>query len=328
MLGPRRCGKTTLLASMVNEFMKISEEVSKKDSEYIKMVPRDATKGRINSSISAIKVSTSEGDFVTPQLSGTDVHTVYNFDIAYLDKSKEITDPDFKIYFHDFPGEWLRTDHDGLKKVPFGSSDILIMAVDASLIYEAVRTKHKAWAAMQLETENLLEVAKRWAAARKQDKEHPGLFILAPIKCETYYNDNLPIGLRVDNSEKLFNKITPLYNELIIAIKEISPETKLLYMPVDTIGCCFLNNKDWIESGPDGIEFVAQYKIPRGYTWTPFGPANVMLQILEYIIDNNNANKGWWDTILDFIGWNTDLGKKLRKMQDASNKNYQRSKKL
>lgn len=328
MLGPSRCGKTTLLASIINEFMELSEEVSKKDDEYIKLKPVGETRGRINKSIDAIKVSTRDGEFVRAGLEGTQDHTVFNLDMAYQKKSVLNSDPDFSLHFHDFPGGWIAQDHPGLKDVQFDKAQILLMPVDASLIFEASRPKQKASVAMQLELESLKNVAKAWANARKNDKGHPGLFVLAPVKCETYFNDNLPVGLKRDCSKDLKKKVGGYFAELVTALHDISPQISAWYMPVDTIGCCFINQKEWVPSEAYGEELKAQFKIPTGLSWTPFGPAQVMLKILEYLINDNEANKGMLDRLLTWVGWNTDLGKKLKTMQNACDQKYKRDRKL
>lgn len=327
LLGPTRCGKTTLLAAAVEEFMKFSEEVSRKDAEYIKIVPRNRAKGLINASIDVIKASTRMGEFYTQALEGTTDHTVYDFDVAYVEKKDDITTPNFSFHFHDFPGDWIKNDDERFKKIKFSEAQVLIMPVDASLIYEAVRPRHQALAASELQIASLMEVAKRWAQGRRADADHPGLFILAPVKCESYHNDNLPIGRGKDNSREMRDKIMFHFGELVKEIKAISPNTWCWYMPVDTVGCCFLNDKDWIK-GENGMQFVAQYKIPQGHSWTPLGPTNIMLEIMEYLVAMNDKDKSWWETIKGWIGWDPDLVEKMKKMRAASDKKYKRGREL
>lgn len=318
MLGPSRSGKTTLLASVINDFMKLSEDISQKDDEYLKLVPKGETKARVNKSIDAIKISTQNGEFVGSGLAGTVDHTIFDVDLSYQKKALINSDPDFKLHFHDFPGGWIKTGDGRMNDVKFEQAHILLMPVDASLMFEAARPPHKASAAMQLELESLLEVAKAWAHARKADKDHPGLFILVPVKCETYFNDNLPVGLNIDNSSLLKKKVLDDYfKEIIGEIHKINPATQALYMPVDTIGCCFINDRKWKPSEEYGYQLWAQYKIPDGMKWTPFGSAHIMLKIIEYLINDNERNKGFFDKLLDFVGWNTDLGKKVRKMRGS-----------
>lgn len=328
MLGPSRCGKTTLLASLISEFMEISEDVSRNDSEYIKLSPQGDTKGRINKSIAEIKTSSEEGEFLRSVLRGTTDHNVFDVNMSYQKKAIINSDPNFKMHFHDFPGAWIPNGDSRLEDVKFNEAHVLIMPVDASLIFEAARPKHKASAKMQLELESLHDVAKVWANARRNAKSHPGLFIIAPIKCETYFNDNLPVGLKKDSSSELRRKVQVYFKDIVDTVHEINPETEAWYLPVDTMGCCFISDKEWIQSDDYGVQLQAKYKIPPGMRWTPFGPAQVMVKILEYIINDDEKNKGLLDRILDFVGWNTDLGKKVRKMQAACCDKYSRGCKL
>lgn len=324
MLGPSRCGKTTLLASIVHEFMELSEKISLRDTEFIKLSPKGDTRGRINLSIDAISASTSEGEFIGGALEGTQDHSIYDLELSYQKKSVINSDPNFKLHFHDFPGGWLGTGDKRLDDVKFREAEILLMPIDASLVFEAVRTSHKASANMQLELRNLEEVAKAWANARREYKNHPGLFILAPVKCETYFNDNLPVGLKKDSSRELKKKMDQFFGKLVKTVKGISPETQILYMPVDTIGCCFINDREWIPSPKYGSELQVKYKIPYGLEWTPHGPAQIMLKIIEYLINDYQDNQGWLDRLLSFMGWNTDFGSKIRKMQAEMGPRYKR----
>lgn len=107
MMGPSRSGKTTLVASMIDEFMRIAEEATKKNDSLLKLQPLGETYERINDRIGSIRTATLDGYFNTGCLAGTQEHEIFEVGLDYQKKGLSMFEPKIELRFHDFPGTWL-----------------------------------------------------------------------------------------------------------------------------------------------------------------------------------------------------------------------------
>ena len=83
-----------------------------------------------------------------------------------------------------------------------------------------------------------------------------------------------------DRSNELFKKVTgEYYNEVLAELKH-DPDVTGVYMPVNTVGCCYLSAPNWGDEG----QLLGDYVIPPGRgkdKWAPHGPVNIMLEICK-----------------------------------------------
>lgn len=330
-MGPSRAGKTTLLASIINDFKLISEEASRNDDSLLKLQALEGTYAKLNSRIDRIKAATFEGSFDTGCLEGTQDHEVFKVGLDYQKKALAVFEPKFEIHFHDFPGGWL-SQPDMIGKFSYNDAEVLVIPIDSSLVFEAVTARESASAIEQLELTSLQHVAEIWANQRKA-KDRGGLLLFVPVKCETYFNDHTKLGLQKDQSESLHDKL--FSNKYFYFIKEavhdIYPDISAWYLPVDTVGCCFISRKKWIPSQNYGCELNLRYTIPSGSHWKPYGPAQIMLHILEFLISQENKDRSFFEDILENIGLRTNLNDNLNRMRSVYHKDsvpYTRGHKL
>jgi len=276
LFGPSRIGKTTLIAAMVEEFKYISTQLYKVDKTHLKLASGDqSSTERISERINKLKSGINKGSFTTGTLTGTSSHEVFNL------RFEEGKENSFKQNFilHDFPGLWVN-DPDKLNELDMKNWDVFVLPTDAASIMESCQEKHKSVLRGNLAIDQVENVIRDWI---RQREDFQSLCILAPVKCETYFTKPEISPILADRSQELYNKtVNEYYKGVVDIINNESRNVAFLYMPVNTIGCCYLKRPTW---NPDG-ELEGLYAIspePNKDTWSPYGPANIMLQIGKFM---------------------------------------------
>ncbi len=331
MMGPSRTGKTTLLASLIHEFETITEKEYQGGFDRLSIKAAGETFGRIGSRINQIEIATLNGSFDSGCLDGTQNHEVFELSIKPNTNIIDKIVHDYKFKFHDFPGDWIN-DPDKIEFTGLLESEVMLLPIDSSLIMEAITIKEKEAAAMQLTIHQVKDVVKTWA--KQRNKAGRGLFILAPLKCETYFKDNLALGPMQDKSLMLREKVlsNEFFGKVITVLKSEFPDIESWYMPIDTIGCCYLNRKKWTASNNPNVlqELQATYTIPNGKKWTPFGPAHIMFKLLNFWAEHEEQTSSIFGRLGKKLGVLTVLNKEVQKLQEStkSTKKYSRSVKI
>lgn len=276
MFGPQRIGKTTMIASMVEEFKTISDYLRRGGGFCLKLDGADAiTNARLAERINDLTAGIDKGSFTTGTLTGTSDHEI--FKLRFEEKGeKRLFSVDFAI--HDFPGGWIG-DNEKMDKLDYAQWDILILPIDAAVIMESAEQKRKQAARKNLAIHQVDQFIRDWVAVRK---DKPSLCIIAPVKCETYFTKPKIFPALSDKSRSLQNKVTnEYYNKMIEIIREC-PNIQFLYMPVNTIGCCYLKRPTWSDDG-DLMGIYAISPEPGMDCWKPHGPASIMMKICIFI---------------------------------------------
>lgn len=274
LFGPSRIGKTTLIASMVEEFKRFTN-VSP-GGRYLKLTSLDEpTMTRLSGRINDLKSGIREGVFATGTLEGTANHEVFNLRFEEGGKEKS-----FQQLFtlHDFPGGWVN-DPSKIEVLDIANWDVVILPIDAAVVMENVGQKKYKTARNSLCIDQVEDFIRNWTQLRG---DTPSMCILVPVKCETYFEyPKMHRGL-TDKSRELRIKIqNEFYGEVINIINK-SSNIECLYMPVNTIGCCYLKKPTWT---PDGY-LEGEYVISRGYgmdKWNPYGPSYIMIEVCLFI---------------------------------------------
>jgi hypothetical protein len=125
---------------------------------------------------------------------------------------------------------------------------------------EAERSLQRKALPSILTTYEVEDVARDWAKNRAQRSDEPALLLLCPVKCESYFTDNG--GLR-DKSKDLFLEVCDTYRGVIESVKGEARQVRILYAPIDTIGCVEIIQANWKEAknAPGGFEFTADYRV-------------------------------------------------------------------
>jgi len=280
MLGPTRSGKTTLLASMIKDFENLTEPIYKKRQRIWELQAIGSTYKRTEDRINILEMATRDGEFASECLPGTEDHDVYELEVKYHSILDKWFSPELRLRFHDFPGRWI-DDPKRMEEVKFKEAEIFLLPIDSTLILEPLTSAQRQAARKQLGIDQISKVVKRWAETRRDDNQQ-GLFIIAPLKCETYFPAKSSI--REDKSRKLFLEIRSenYFGKMIESLKETCPQIERWYMPIDTVGCCFIVRPNW-KDDEDGKHLEVIYRIPNGQQWSPYGPARIMFKILNHV---------------------------------------------
>lgn len=275
LFGPSRVGKTTLIAAMVEEFKKYSEGLLHREGSYLKLSASDQiTMQKLNARINDLKGGIEYGSFKTGTLTGTEDHEVFKL------RFEEGKDKLFKQNFalHDFPGGWLQQP-EKIEELNIKTWDVCIVPIDAATIMESAEIKRQKKARHSLCIEEVDNFIRDWVAGRDGKA---GLCILAPVKCETYFTNPRVSPVLSDKSQLLFNRVSQNYYKEIISFIRSTPYIECLYMPVNTVGCCYLKRPTWTEDG----DLEGEYAISpeKGMNvWRPYGPVHIMFEICWFI---------------------------------------------
>jgi hypothetical protein len=168
----------------------------------------------------------------------------------------------------------------------FRESQALIVPIDAAILMEATRPKQKRAAPSILAVAQVEQVAMEWATHCNSADHRPALLVLAPVKCEAYFDDN---GGRFDKSEELFVEVQRTYRPVLDAVRgefeRGSTRLQILYAPVDTFGCVEFTKPYWSEAdAPGGYEFSADYRIRDSGHIQPLGGADIMSAVCRNVL--------------------------------------------
>jgi GTPase SAR1 family protein len=259
VVGPTRVGKTSLISAILRDSQDLLAGTS------VEVQPVDtATAGRLSLYRRALNGSLAAGQFVPDAMKTTQEPFVFLLNMFAGDRESGL-----KMAILDYPGGWLdptlrpetrESDWQDCREF-MSRSTVLIVPIDAAVVMEAAEPRELAAVPAILTTDDVVEVARSWATRRNEVHDHePGLLVLAPLKCESYFADNG--GLR-DESEALEHAVRQTYGDLIRTVRKEAPQVRIMYSPVDTIGCVELVSADWHASPDNGhdLEFNAKYRV-------------------------------------------------------------------
>ena len=296
MVGPAAVGKTSLIVSILREAQTLlaGTGVSIEAGD-------DSTQLRINRLKQELTASLMAGEFNHEEIKGTDNAFKYLLDMKVVRGKTKL-----RLGFLDYPGGWINpktrvqnreAEWDECTKW-MEESAVLIVPIDATVVMESITRNDLVDALRTLETGLTAGVVRSWVQSKTQKRE-PGLLILAPVKCESYFNDN---GGIKDRSEELFEKVNKFYSELIESVREelagakqnsdssdksIPIDVSIQYYPVDTIGSVELKRARWIKDkyGKQGKRsFEAEYLVRYPGRLKPRGADGILIAICQHIL--------------------------------------------
>ncbi|WP_294447288.1 hypothetical protein [uncultured Mailhella sp.] len=300
--GPSRIGKTTLAASMVEEFKQFSSRIN---SSYLKLSALDdITMTKISGRINDLKAGIEKGTFKTGTLEGTSDHE--ELKLRFEEGARKSFKQDFIL--HDFPGGWIN-DPQKIEQLNLKDWDVIILPIDSVVIMESVELEHKRAARNDLCIDQVENFMRDWVKTRTN---LPSLCILAPIKCETYFSTPKVSSMLADKSQLLFNKITNEYYKDVLSIIQSSSSVECLYMPVNTIGCCYLKMPTWENGKLKGVYSISFE--PGMNRWHPYGPSYLMLEICMFICSQLRRlpKKAMSSSMESFIQATSEIDKAMR----------------
>ena len=219
MFGPRRCGKSSALAAMIDQF----DEISQSADHEISIVPDADTKGLLANKSRGLKEifleHTDPDEIWIIDEDPSAVPYEYAFDLIIRGSENQ-----YRIIFKDFPGEWLmepgrqREVESFLKK-----SQAVLIAVDTPHLLEDGGAYSSSF--------NITEQVTNFLLNLDSEKEQARLLLFVPLKCEKYYHEG--------RMEEVNGQIKKQYETLLKSIEsdEIKRATYTIAItPILTLG--------------------------------------------------------------------------------------------
>ncbi len=280
LLGPTRVGKTSLVTALLAQ-----SEILLAGSGVTMTTVDSATEAKIAQNQEALEGDLLAREFRSASLSST--VEPFHFNLK-LDPGV----PDAEIYMDllDFPGGWLdpryrptefEADWEGCKKF-IKESTVLLVPVDAALLMESVLAKHKQEVPRLLNTRAVREVARDWANERNRRPFEPALVVFCPVKCESYFTDN---GGTRDLSIRLYQQFKETYADVVDTVKRHAPAARLMYAPIDTIGCVEIVRADWQDDKSGKPDFHAEYRIRLNRKVSREGADDVLRALCRLLVE-------------------------------------------
>ena len=281
IVGPTRVGKTSLIAAILKDGQSLLQGTPASIKPFgIK------TERRLIQHQKELEGSIRAGEFNSGAVSGTEESFTYEL---YLDPGVEGAGIRFGLL--DYPGGWIDAsrrpeEREGEWKRCenwMKESSVLIVPVESAVMMEADTNHRRRSAGYILNTVDVGNVVREWAKSRAALPHEPALLVFCPVKCESYFADNG--GLR-DDSQWLFDAFQDHYHEVLKTIRGEAPQTRLLYMPVDTIGCVEILKGDWQEHQKQAADvvFQADYRVRRPHRQTVKGADAVLVSLFQHLV--------------------------------------------
>jgi len=264
MLGPTRVGKTSLIAALYTAGQEFFA------GKPISVTADALTKARLHANDREMRGELALGRFSPGALKGSTESETNTLRVTTPGASTYELD----LIFHDLPGGWLLDPQRVAEyQKALAVSPCVIIPIDATVLME-VDSAHVPYILELLRVSEVADAVREWAKIRKMNGNSTRL-ILAPVKCESYFDDN---GGETDRSAELFGQVKWLYGDIVQTyLDEIGDaEHAVLYAPVDTIGPIYFTKADWgeevdgkWENQPDGTQMRANFAVRINPDGTP-----------------------------------------------------------
>ncbi len=191
----------------------------------------------------------------------------------------------------DYPGGWLDPatrphdrDRDWQACQRFlQQCSVLLVPVDAAVLMEPTSAAQLRAVPSILTTPEVGEVVRHWLKERNWRPDEPALLMLCPVKCESYFDDN---GGRRDEGEELLSRVRRVYADVIEAVPAEAPHVRVVYAPVDTIGCVEILHAEWTPDPrePSGMAFAAHYGVRWPARQAVKGADDVLIALCRHLV--------------------------------------------
>lgn len=237
MLGGRRCGKSSILASILYELQNSTDEslcTFEDKTEYAAQTEEDGI-----APVTLTEKKRQLGDYI-------DQHKRTNIDNQFIvdmspDQSKTVytVEMDIKgakaeLDFVDVPGEWMRENDPSYNDLQeeVKNTDVFIIAVDTPFLMKSLSEDGND--AETSERQNgainrVDEITKLLSDIKSSSDIDNKLIILCPVKSERWFDDD-NIKLVTQKTKKTYSRLINKY------IDNTEANVKILIMPLETAG--------------------------------------------------------------------------------------------
>jgi len=279
MLGPTRVGKTSLITALYMAGQDFFE------GRPISVSADAITKARIHANDREMRAELAQGRFSPGALKGSTDSETNTLKVSAPGSSTYELD----LVFHDLPGGWmLDPARMGEYQKALADSQCVIIPIDATVLME-VDSSHVPYILELLRVGEVADFVREWAKTRAMQGDSTRL-ILAPVKCESYFDDN---GGDTDRAAELFGQVQWLYGDIAKTYRaemglsrhparsdaqtqDLATDHAVLYAPVDTIGPIYFTGADWGEEEDgawvvrdDGSQMRANFAVRTNADGTP-----------------------------------------------------------
>jgi GTPase SAR1 family protein len=286
--GPSRVGKTTLVTAILEDTRDMLSTTP------VSVVAAEKTAILVRKQRMELRRAIAAGVFDAAALGGTQVMSRYDL-LLQADGDLGIEVP-FTIL--DYPGRWLnpenRTDIDTQQQWAaceehIKHSIMLLLPIDAAVLMEAESPRQRAAVPDLLGIEDVEGIAENWAKSRLRAPDEPAVVILAPLKCEKYFDDNPGPGVSKE-AERLSQEVAKIYHTVLQRIRRVTQgrDLRIVYAPIDTYGCIQLMEADWTENKdePGQLQFTGRYRFRGNPPQIKVkGAATVMQELCKCIME-------------------------------------------
>jgi hypothetical protein len=281
LVGPSRVGKTSLITALLRDSQRLLQGTP------VSLRPvGTATEKRIAQHRRELDGSLLAGEFTPGALRGTE--EPFTFQLL-LDSG--VRGAGIRLELLDYPGGWLdpttrphHRDADWQACQRFlQQCSVLIVPVDAAVLMEPTSAAQLRAVPSILTTPEVGEVVRAWLKERNWRPDEPALLMICPVKCESYFDDN---GGRRDESEELLARVRRVYADAIEAVPAEAPHVRVVYCPVDTIGCVEILHADWTPDArePSGVAFRAHYGVRWPARQAVKGADDVLVALCRHLV--------------------------------------------
>lgn len=281
IVGPTRVGKTSLIASILNDSQRLLEGTP------VSMRPHGMkTERRVAQHHKELSGSIRAGEFHPGAVSGTEESFKYELSLDPGAATEGI-----KLCILDYPGGWIdstrrpeeREAEWNTCKQWMKDSSVLLVPVESAVMMEASSSRHRKAVPFILNTYDVEQVTRAWAKDRSTRPGEPALLIFCPVKCESYFADN---GGLTDSSLPLLRAFEDHYREVLNAVRSEAPHVKIIYAPVDTVGCVEIVKANWREESRElaDVVFSADYRVRRPGHQAVKGADAVLVSLCRHLV--------------------------------------------
>lgn len=215
MLGGKRCGKTTVLASMIRNMDKVLAGTGMS----LQAVGTD-TQAQLDSAVRSIRNKLE--DFNTPLTrvkvdeNPTSAESEYYF-LLTVSGQKQIG-----ICIHDIPGEWLTDSalHAARVKELVRDSKVIMIAIDTPYLF--AKMTDEGYGVYHREYNKPLEIANFIKESFSEEDIRERMILFVPLKCERYFHLTHSRELNIFNRnymEEIVDAVGNGYHDLLVYLR-------------------------------------------------------------------------------------------------------------
>lgn len=289
MLGSRGVGKTSLLASVYDQFDSAVRNID------LALTPDTKTSGILQKCLSDLK---SMADTFTPKggIGGTSGVMEFVFDLGTIGKS-----PELRLIFTDFRGGLIEEDPEKIQGL-LRESDVILLAIDAPAMMEKRDANSGKPEGRWHEKINLPTTITALFKKFTQNLNGTKLLLLVPVKCESYLQSE-------KDAKNLLSVLEQCYQSILsdLSKEKLPSQIAVAVNSVQTLGNVRYSSINILPSGGPQFSF-RKFKSPA---YEPKDVEEVLKYTLGFSIKKYLDNMPWWKRIFKLTRHFENAVKKL-----------------